>query len=410
MVRQFIVSVSIVLICFSFYAERVLAANYASVYPFDTSNCQFPFNYNGKTYNNCTTDGDNGNTLWCSLTTDYIGQFTYCYDFFKPSLECSSSFQVNGKTFTGCSLLSKSAAYKQCKTNNTDFPTIYCPDAKKPTTKTIKGRRTNCEQKFKSISDVHTKCFQPSPFAVKVPITDDEKQALLDMHNQYRAAVPSEHMFKLSWNDKLADMAQARGDLCVFDHDLAGNRIIPDYGWKNGQNLVWSTEIRLPLDSLIDSMLGSEKERFVYGVGCTSPGSCLHYTQAMLSNITHMGCAHTHCVYTTHIDRFLTCNYLQSQYASKYMTPYVNSSLSATKCPQTAVDGLCDCGDKSCNYGIGEYLDPNTCTCKVDKSKRSLNKRDANDDDVLIAAPRGGAGNLLSKRSINYLRKPKPKS
>ena len=157
MLHQFIVSFSIVLICFSFYPERVLAGDYTNIYQFDTSNCQFPFNYNGKTYNNCTTDGDNGDTLWCSLTTDYIGQFTYCYNFFNTSLTCAPTYTVNGKTYSGCNLLSRSATYKQCKSTNSDYPTIYCPSAQKPTTKAIKGRRTSCDPKYKSISDVHTK-------------------------------------------------------------------------------------------------------------------------------------------------------------------------------------------------------------------------------------------------------------
>ena len=157
MLRQFIVSLSIVLICFSFYPERVSAADYARIYKFDNSNCQFPFNYNGKTYNNCTTDGDNGNTLWCSYTSEYIGQFGYCWDFSNTSLACAPTYTVNGKSYSGCNFLSKSAAYKQCKTTNGDYPTIYCPNPQKPTTKAIKGRLTNCDQKYKSISDVHTK-------------------------------------------------------------------------------------------------------------------------------------------------------------------------------------------------------------------------------------------------------------
>ena len=100
---------------------------------------------------------------------------------------------------------------------------------------------------------------------------------------------------------------------------------------------------------------------------------------------------------------------LHSFWSDLWQSILSSGSTGATKCPNTASGGLCDCGGKSCNYGIGEYLDPNTCNCKVDVSKRSLNKRNADDDEVPIAAPRGGAGNLISKRSINYLRKPNKK-
>ncbi|UJR23917.1 hypothetical protein I4U23_026889 [Adineta vaga] len=422
MIRQLIVSISVVIICLSIY-PKTIAADLNSVYPTDYSDCEFPFNYKGKTYTNCTTDGDNGNIAWCSLTTNYIGMFTYCYDFTNTTLDCRSSYKVNGKDYSGCNLLSKSAKYKQCKTDNPDFPTIYCPDVQQDAKKKFKKRRRECEKKYKDISKDHTMCFSPSPFAVQVAITENEKQELLDIHNQYRSAVKSAYMFKLYWDDELAKMAQSRGDMCAFDHDLAENRISTEYNWKNGQNMVWSDEIRNSLAGLIDLMLGAEKETFFYGVGCNPAGTCLHYTQAMLSNLTRMGCAHTQCVYRDRIDRYLTCNYIQSQYASKYMTPYVQSSTAASACPSKNSDGLCDCGDKVCSYNAGEYLEPSTCTCKVEKTKRSVNdgdfkaaapsggagnliqKRSANDGDFKAAAPSGGAGNLIQKRSIKLLKK-----
>ena len=168
--------------------------------------------------------------------------------------------------------------------------------------------------------------FRPSPYATVVNLTDTEKQDLLDIHNSYRREVTSKYMFKLYWNDELAKMAQAHTNLCAFEHDLAANRLIPKYGWKNGQNIVMSSEIRSTPASLIDMMLSSEKENFHYGSNC-SPGdnTCLHYTQAMISNITHVGCAQTHCVYPDRIERFVTCNYILSQYEDNYQTPYLPS-------------------------------------------------------------------------------------
>lgn len=149
------------------------------------------------------------------------------------------------------------------------------------------------------------------------------------MHNQYRSEVDATVMFKLYWDDELAKMAQTHSNLCVFEHDLAANRLIPKYGWKNGQNIVMSSEFRSSPASLIDMMLGSEKPNFRYGDTCY-PGesTCLHYTQAMLSNITHVGCGQTNCVYPDRIERYLTCNYIQSQYSDNYNIPYQPSKFS----------------------------------------------------------------------------------
>jgi hypothetical protein len=169
--------------------------------------------------------------------------------------------------------------------------------------------------------------YVPSDYAIPVPITDNQKQAILDVHNDYRSAVPSEYMFKLYWDDELAKIAQCRANLCGFDHDLADNRLSPLFNWKNGQNMVTSDEWTSSPDSLIDFMLSYEKPFFVYGVGCNPAGTCLHYTQAMISNLTRVGCAQTHCLYPDRLERFVVCNYIQSQYASTYMTPYVPSKL-----------------------------------------------------------------------------------
>jgi hypothetical protein len=136
-------------------------------------------------------------------------------------------------------------------------------------------------------------------------------------------------MFKLYWDDELAKLAQAHSSLCAFEHDLAVNRLSPLFHWTNGQNIVMSTEIRSSPASLIDMMLGSEQVNFRYGNTCY-PGenTCLHFTQALISNLTRMGCGQTNCVYPDRIERYLTCNYMLSQYEDNYQTPYVPSKFS----------------------------------------------------------------------------------
>jgi hypothetical protein len=62
----------------------------------------------------------------------------------------------NGKTYTGCALLSPTQLYQQCKTNNTDVKYRYCTPALSSTgSETIK-RNPNCDQKYASLAYNHT--------------------------------------------------------------------------------------------------------------------------------------------------------------------------------------------------------------------------------------------------------------
>jgi hypothetical protein len=158
-----------------------------------------------------------------------------------------------------------------------------------------------------------------------VPISDSDKQEILDTHNSYRGVIGAKYMFKLYWDDELAKLAQVHSDMCAFDHDEANNRLTLAYNWKNGQNMVMSTETRSTLSELLVMMYDSEKPRFKYGSGCDPAGTCTHYTQLMLSNMTRMGCAETHCLFPDRIERYLTCNYIHAQYSNNYMIPYVQS-------------------------------------------------------------------------------------
>lgn len=169
--------------------------------------------------------------------------------------------------------------------------------------------------------------FGPSDFAIPVAITNEEKELILTTHNDYRSEVGAKGMFKLYWDDELGKMAQARSDLCGFDHDLSDNRLIPAYGWKNGQNMVMTVELTNTLGDLLTIMFDSEKPRFEYGKGCTTPGSCTHYTQLMINNMTRVGCGLTHCLFPDRIERYLTCNYILAQYSHNYMVPYEKGSL-----------------------------------------------------------------------------------
>ena len=148
----------LVLVCSSILATDWSQFEGSDIYPLpDKTNCVFPFTYQGNSYTDCTTDGDNGDIPWCSLTADYQGLIRYCYAFQNTTLQCLSSFTMpGGKTYTQCDYLSTSAKYKQCKTNHPTIKYRYCTDALSNKTKPSAGRRTDCESVYTSLSKDHT--------------------------------------------------------------------------------------------------------------------------------------------------------------------------------------------------------------------------------------------------------------
>merc|ERR1712154_41548 len=70
-------------------------------------------------------------------------------------------------------------------------------------------------------------------------ITDDQKQAMLDMHNALRAGEGASDMVKLRWNDDLAKQAQSAASACKFAHTSdRDNR----FGFRHiGQNIYVAT-------------------------------------------------------------------------------------------------------------------------------------------------------------------------
>ena len=132
--------------------------NATDIYPkYDTSNCQFPFTYKGKTYTNCTTDGDNGYRPWCSLTPDYVGLFTYCYDFWQSTLQCVFPFTLNGKSFDSCAVLSRTSTYQQCRSNNPKYPFRYCIEQYVKKTGKPLLHTGDCDPAYKALAPDHTK-------------------------------------------------------------------------------------------------------------------------------------------------------------------------------------------------------------------------------------------------------------
>jgi hypothetical protein len=151
--RRLIISCLMLLACVSIYA---VTGPYDDMYDIDRSKCKFPFNYNGKTYTDCTTEGSNGDIPWCSVETDYAGVFAYCYRMDKPKVPCLSSYTVNGKPYQGCAKLTKTAPYLQCKTSNSKYSTIYCPNTTTDAVDKGLTKNRDCDSDYAKKSPDHT--------------------------------------------------------------------------------------------------------------------------------------------------------------------------------------------------------------------------------------------------------------
>ena len=128
------------------------------IYPkYNTSHCKFPFTYKSKSYDNCTTDGDNGDRPWCSLTDDYIGLFGYCYDFWQSPLQCVFPFTLNNVTYDKCAILSRFSKYKQCRSNNDNYRYRYCFEEYVTKSGRPLLHENDCNATYKSLSPHHSK-------------------------------------------------------------------------------------------------------------------------------------------------------------------------------------------------------------------------------------------------------------
>jgi hypothetical protein len=158
--RQLIINFLVFLVCASIYADDVLPApkKYAFYRRANKSTCAFPFVYEGKTYHDCTTDGDiSADFPWCSLHSVFQGAVTYCHDFRNADLQCLPSFTVNGKQYTSCDYIPKTATYKTCQSNSTAIKFPICVQEHIPT----RGKPTflpgsQCDSSYSKLSVNHT--------------------------------------------------------------------------------------------------------------------------------------------------------------------------------------------------------------------------------------------------------------
>ncbi|KAG0199171.1 hypothetical protein BGX28_007518 [Mortierella sp. GBA30] len=117
--------------------------------------------------------------------------------------------------------------------------------------------------------------------ALSLP-TEEEKRAILLIHNQYRA---KHHAPALVWNDTAADFGNEWISKCNFEHSGGGPN-------KFGENLAWGTGAFDYKDAV--DFWYSEVKNYNY----SQPGFSAntgHFTQVVWKSTTSVGCAKYAC-------------------------------------------------------------------------------------------------------------------
>ncbi|GMH23705.1 hypothetical protein Nepgr_025548 [Nepenthes gracilis] len=125
----------------------------------------------------------------------------------------------------------------------------------------------------------------------------NDQQDFLDAHNTARAQVGVEN---LTWDDTVAAYA------LNYANQRSGDCNLIHSGGPYGENLAWASP-DLSATGAVD-MWVNEKAYYDYGSNsCIDGQECLHYTQVVWRDSTHLGCARVSCANDNGV--FVICNY-----------------------------------------------------------------------------------------------------
>ena len=137
-----------------------------------------------------------------------------------------------------------------------------------------------------------TMCMETSKDFISGGITDEEKQAIVDLHNKYRRETNATDISMLVWDEAIAAVAQKWAETCIFAHDKERSVAslpgiyINQKGAGGFYNLVGAT-----------AAWYSEIHNFEYGKGMKNENGSVvgHYTQVVHHRAMRIGCGFAIC-------------------------------------------------------------------------------------------------------------------
>uniref|UniRef100_A0A8C7B4E2 Peptidase inhibitor 16 n=1 Tax=Neovison vison TaxID=452646 RepID=A0A8C7B4E2_NEOVI len=138
-------------------------------------------------------------------------------------------------------------------------------------------------------------------------LSDDEKRALVELHNLYRAQVspPAADMLHMRWDEELAAFAKAYAQQCVWGHNKERGR--------RGENLFAITEEGMDVPLAMEEWHHEREHYNLSAATCDQGQMCGHYTQVVWAKTERIGCGSHFCEKLQGVEeiniQLLVCNY-----------------------------------------------------------------------------------------------------
>ncbi|XP_057350339.1 peptidase inhibitor 16 isoform X3 [Manis pentadactyla] len=164
---------------------------------------------------------------------------------------------------------------------------------------------------------MHSSCHLPAfllpllllaaPTSPAAALSDDEKRAMVELHNLYRAQAspPAANMLQMRWDEELAAFAKAYAQQCVWGHNKERGR--------RGENLFAITDEGMDVPLAMEEWHHEREHYNLSAATCHRGQMCGHYTQVVWAKTERIGCGSHFCeklqgVEETNI-QLLVCNY-----------------------------------------------------------------------------------------------------
>jgi len=138
----------------------------------------------------------------------------------------------------------------------------------------------------------------PTPAPQQV-FTEDQKQEILDKHNELRRGEPATNMQTMVWDNELEKFAQKMADTCDFDHsktderkNIQGDNTVFGY---IGENIFASSGKKINALAATKNWWDEKGDYNYWTKGCTRGKMCGHYTQMAWATSNRLGCAARYC-------------------------------------------------------------------------------------------------------------------